>query len=87
VPLWWFFTAMRARSSRPAPKRAKYGAAHSANQPAGVSGSSRTPRMFTLGPETPRSLGLSKPTASTVSCAPEATAITAARSASVPVAQ
>ena len=23
VPLWWFFTAMRARSSRPAPKVSK----------------------------------------------------------------
>ena len=45
-------------------------------QPAGVAGSPRTPVTATLGPDTPRSFGLSKPTTSTVSYMPQATAKT-----------
>jgi len=84
VPLWWFFTRCgldpRARAkAREVRRRAQ-------REPAGRRlGQIAHAADVHAGPETPRSFGLSNPTASTVSCAPEATAITAARSASVPV--
>src|SRR5262249_49748189 len=78
--LWWFLTAMRARSSRPAPYVSKYCAAQSENQPAGVAGRPRTPVTATLGPEAPRSFGLSKPPTNTLADMPPPDAKTPPRS-------